>query len=310
MPALNEGATIFQVINNLPKNFEGIDKTEILVVNDGSTDNTVSEAERAGAKVVSHIRNQGVGMAFRTAVKTALEMKADILVTIDADGQFDSNQIKDFIKPILNKEADFCIGNRFFEKKPDNMPSLKHWGNMRVNKLVGIACNERIYDASCGFRAYSRECLLSLNLLGRFTYTHETIIDLTFKSYKVAQIPVSVKYFENRVSRVAHNLTRYAYQSGKIILKSVRDNYPLKFFGSLAIIVFIFSLIGAFFIFSHWLVYDAITPYKSIAFGSLFGFIISLLLALLALIADMLGRILLNQDQILYNLKKQRYDGN
>lgn len=242
MPALNEEKTISKVINSIPKTYEGFYHTEILVINDGSIDNTVAEALKAGATVVSHNNNKGVSEAFQTAVKYALENHADVLVSIDADGQFDVNQIPFLINPIINNQADFSLGIRFSDGKPDNMPKIKYWGNKQVNKIVSFVSKSKIHDASCGFRAYSKDTLLSLNLHGSFTYTHETILDLLDKGFKVAQIPITVLYFEDRVSRIANNLFNYGYKTSSIIFKSLKDYKPLQFFLGIALFIFLIAV--------------------------------------------------------------------
>ena len=282
MPALNEEKTILKVINSLPKKIEGINTIEILVVNDGSSDQTAFEAQKGGAIVLSHNKNKGVGEAFQTAVKYSLDSKTDILVSIDADGQFDVNQIQEMIIPIINNQADFCIGIRFSDGKPNNMPKIKFWGNKQVNKIVSFVCKTKILDASCGFRAYSKDTLLSLNLHGSFTYTHETILDLVDKGYKVEQIPVNVKYFEDRVSRVANNLFKYAYKTSSIIFKSLKDYRPLQFFLGIALVIFLIAVFFGGWAFLHWVFYNTITPYKS------FGIIGLSLLGMSAIITILL----------------------
>ena len=98
-----------------------------------------------------------------------------------------------------------------------NDPVIKYWGNKRISKIVSFVSKTKIQDASCGFRAYSKECLLNLNLQGEFTYTHETILDLLNKNFKVQEIPVKVKYFDGRVSRVANSIVQYALKTSLII---------------------------------------------------------------------------------------------
>ncbi|MFT6966787.1 MAG: glycosyltransferase involved in cell wall biosynthesis, partial [Marivirga sp.] len=192
MPALNEEETICKVLNSVPKSICDFTVSELLVINDGSIDNTEKEAIKAGATVINHNHNKGVGNAFQTAVNYALKKNVDILVSVDADGQFDVNQIEDMVKPIITNEADFSIGNRFDIAKPIKMPQIKYWGNKQISKIVSFVGNTKIKDASCGYRAYSKDCLLSLNLQSNFTYTHETILDLLDKGYRVKQIPVQV----------------------------------------------------------------------------------------------------------------------
>ncbi|MDK9705965.1 MAG: glycosyltransferase family 2 protein [Desulforhopalus sp.] len=307
IPAFNEAKTIRQVIASIPGSFVGIEDVKVLVVNDGSSDNTTGEAEAAGAFVVSHKSNKGVGGAFQTAVRVALERRVDILCSIDADGQFDVGQISQMIKPIVQGVADFCIGKRFTNAKPANMPEIKYWGNQQVNRIVSWACGEKIEDASCGFRAYSKECLLSLNLQGKFTYTHETILDLVNKGFCIEQIPVSVKYFDDRVSRVANSLLKYGVQTGKIILKSLKDYKPFYFFGAIAAVVFIIGLIPGVFVALHWLLIGTISPYKGLGILSVLTEIVAVIFFVLALIADILGRIRDNQEKIMYLLKSMKF---
>lgn len=308
MPALNEEKTILEVINTIPKKIEGFETIEILVVNDGSVDRTVAEAQKGGAIVLSHNKNKGVGEAFQTAVKYALETNAAVLVSIDADGQFDVNQICEMVTPVLNNKADFCIGIRFFDGKPKNMPKIKFWGNKQVNRIVSFVCKTKIEDASCGFRAYSKDTLLSLNLHGSFTYTHETILDLIDKGYKVEQIPVRVQYFDDRVSRVANNLFNYAYKTSSIIFKSLKDYRPLYFFLGIALFVLFFALFFGGWALLHWIIYKTISPYKSFGIIGIALLGMSSVITIFAFMADMLGRIRKNQEKILYLLKKSNFE--
>ncbi|WP_396153185.1 glycosyltransferase family 2 protein [Flavobacterium sp.] len=308
MPAFNEEETISKVINSLKKEYKGFESTEILVVNDGSSDNTVIEANKSGAKVINHNKNKGVGEAFQTAIKYAIKINADVLVSMDADGQFDVNEIDLLLEPLLTERADFCLGIRFSDGKPDKMSKVKFWGNKQVNKIVSFVSNTKIHDASCGFRAYSKDTLLSLNLDGSFTYTHETILDLLNKGFKVEQVPITVFYFDNRISRVANSLVLYATKTSVIIFKSLKDYKPLQFFLSIAFFIFLISLFFGGWALIHWIINDTLTPYKS--FGiigiSLLG--MSLLVTIFSFLADMLGRIRRNQEKILYFLKQSHFE--
>ncbi len=309
MPALNEEQMIAKTITSLPKKLKNISKIEILIVNDGSTDKTKEFAEKAGATVVSHPRNLGVGAAFHSAVDYALESNADIMLTIDADGQFDVNEIPALLIPLLKNEADFVTGNRFATtKKPKNMPTVKYWGNKRMSNLISTISGQTITDAACGFRAYSREVLLNLNLLGKFTYTQETILDLCYKGFRLTEVPISVKYFSDRKSRVAGNIWRYATNTLTIIIKSYRDYRPLQFFGYAGGIIFLAGLILDIAIFIHFIETGSFSPYK--AFGFLGGLLnlIGVISFILGMLADMLTRVRINQEKLLYFEKKKRYE--
>src|SRR3989344_8858110 len=198
IPAYNEEASIGSVIKRIPdltfkksesKNLlekaspkTNISETEVIVIDDGSNDNTGKIAKENGAIVVSHVGNKGVGKAFRTGIEVALKRKADIIVNIDADGQFNPEDIPKLITPILNKESDFVTATRF---KNGNligkMPFIKKLGNKAFTKLTSLLTGQRFTDTQCGFRAYSREAALRLNLYGKFTYTQEVFLDLANK---------------------------------------------------------------------------------------------------------------------------------
>ncbi|WP_417238900.1 glycosyltransferase family 2 protein [Bizionia sp.] len=310
MPALNEAETIFSVLESIPNTLEGFNAIEKLVVNDGSKDKTVEEAQKAGATVISHPFNKGVGSAFQTAINYALKTNADILVSIDADGQFDVNEIERLVSPILNNKADFTLGNRFTGRRPERMPKIKFWGNKKISQIVSYVGNTKIQDVSCGFRAYSKDCLFNINLQGEFTYTHEAILDLLNKGKSVAEIPVTVKYFDGRVSRVANSITQYAFKTSVIIFKCLKDYKPFRFFISISFVILLNAILIGSFVSWHWMTTGNITPYKSLGFIALSLCGMSVGVVILAFIADMLNRIRQNQEKILYLTKKNYFEKN
>lgn len=308
MPALNEEDGISDVIQSLPKRIEGIEEVKVLVVDDGSTDDTAKIAKSSGADVVSHGVNKGVGSAFQSAVQYALENGVDILVSIDADRQFNSDQIPQIIKPLLEDRADMVTGNRFEKGIPENMPKSKYWGNEQMSKLISLISGQRFRDVSCGFRAYNREALMRLNLFGAFTYTQETILDMVFKGLRVVEFPVDVIYFKERKSRVAGSIVKYALRTSKIILKTLRDYKPMLFFGGMGGILIVIGLVMEIGLGIHFLLTGDFTPYKFIGFTG-FGFLVfGLLLVIVGLLADMFNRVRVSQERILYELKRERYD--
>ena len=305
IPAYNEQETLTDVLRVLPDEISGAGSIATLVVDDGSTDGTADAARAGGAALICHERNEGVGRAFQAAVEEALRRGVDAMVTIDADGQFDARQIPELVAPIIEGEADLVTGSRFQRStRPEGMPLAKYLGNRMVAGLLRFLTGVGLSDVSCGFRTYSREALLHLNLFGRFTYTQETILDLSFKGLRIRELPITVKYFRGRRSRVAGSLSRYAINASKIIVRSIRDFRPLRFFGTLGLAVFSLGLVLDAWVFHHYLNTGSFSPYKVVGFSGGALNICGILLAGLGLLADMLGRIRLNQERILYHHKR------
>ncbi len=306
MPALNEEATIVQVLRSLPEKLPGIDEIVKLVVNDGSTDRTAELARSEGAVVVSHARNRGVGMAFRTGIAKAAELGADLVVTVDSDGQFDVNDIPKLLAPILAGEADFVTASRFLDPElVPEMPGAKRWGNDVIARWISAITKQTYRDVSCGFRAYSRNAFLRLNLLGSFTYTHEVFLTLAFADVPIKEIPVKVRGVrEHGKSRVASNLFRYAHRTASIILKTYRDYRPLHFFcyGALALAVVGFALLG-FLAWFRWTT-GGFSPHKWAGFTGA-GFLAAAGAAwMVGIVAEMLVRIRTAADESLFRVRR------
>lgn len=308
LPAFNEEEKLGQTIKRIPRTFKGIDEVFVQVIDDGSKDKTAQVAKDAGADFVfSHHVNRGLGIVFRTAVEHALENGADIMVNIDADGQFDPNDIQKIIDPILNGEVDMTSADRFGKHEAKNMPATKYYLNRFAAWLIGKFMNYPIKDLTCGFRGYSKETLLRLNLPGAFTYTQEVIIDVLGKNMKIKWVPVEVTYFAERKSRVVRSIYRYVNNSAKIIMKAVRDVRPMKFFGvpGLALIMIAIAFFG-YFLFMYTQEFK-ITPYRNYLLASIASFLVGLQFLVFALIADMIKTSRkLTEDQM-YFFKAERY---
>lgn len=310
IPCYNEEKTIGKVIDAIPGRIPGVSEIAVLVINDGSSDNTEAVASKAGAEVITSPTNKGVGAAFILGVESALERGADLLVNIDGDGQFDPRQIPTLVGPIIENKADFVSCSRFKDRSLiPKMSKIKIWGNKRVAGLVSFLSGQKFYDVSCGFRAYSKKAMLHLNLFGKFTYTQESFLDLAYKGLRVMEVPLKVRgEREFGKSRVASNLFAYGFKSLKIIVRTIRDYRPLKFFGYTGILIMTVSVaIGTFFL-VHWFQTGAVSPYKTLAFIAAYLGAIGFIIFVLALMADMLDRIRLNQEKLLYYEKKREFD--
>ncbi|MFH0878748.1 MAG: glycosyltransferase family 2 protein [Lentisphaerota bacterium] len=309
IPALNEEKTIAGVIENIPRDIPGIAEVRVLVIDDGSTDRTGELAAKAGALVVRHEQPRGVGAAFKTGIEKSTELGADVIVTIDADGQFNPGDIPKVVDPIIKGEADFVTASRFIDKSltPD-MPGTKKWGNEFMARWISSLVNQRFYDVSCGFRAYSRNAFMRLVLMGEFTYTHETFLSLAFARVPIKEIPIKVRGTrEHGQSRVASNLFHYGRRTAMIILKTYRDYRPLRFFSHLAVYLLILSFGFGLFLLSVKLRTGGFTPHKWAGFvaAALSG--TALTVYLVGVVAEMLDRIRVAQDEILFRVRRLEY---
>jgi glycosyltransferase involved in cell wall biosynthesis len=306
IPCLNEAATIAEVVQAVPRSIPSVGRVDVIVVDDGSTDDTAARAEAAGARVLRHARNRGVGSAFQSAVDYALENDYQLMINIDGDRQFDPQDIPKLVAPIVAGQAEMVTASRFIDPRmiPD-MPRVKLHGNRMMSALISSLVRRRFADVSCGFRCYSRDALLRLSLHGAFTYTQETFLDFAAKRVEIAEVPIQVKYFADRKSRVAGSIARYAVNALKIILRGYRDYFPLRFFWGIALALAIPALaFGALFLW-HYLTTGKFTGYLYAGFLSAFLTGMSVLFLVVGVVADMLDRIRANQERILLAIRRR-----
>lgn len=316
IPAFNEAKKIGEVISAVPRKVNDVGSCEVLVIDDHSSDDTSEVAKEAGAEhVYRQKQNVGLGRNFKRGIEIALNLGAEIIVNVDGDGQFNPEDIPELVRPILYNEADMVTCSRFLQPElTKDMPWMKKWGNRRFTKLVSRITGERFTDTQCGFRAYSREAALRMNLKGRFTYTQEVFIDLVEKGMRVKEVPCEVRYFKDRKSVISSTtftglVGKYGMRSLKIIMKATRDTKPLTFFGLPALFILLLGILGGGFSFVFWLIFQATTPIRTLFSVSVFFMIFGVSLGILALVADMLKSIKMTQDEVLYRLKKSEIDG-
>ncbi len=309
IPCLDEERTVGDVVSRVPREIDGVGEVAVLVVDDGSTDGTSERALAAGARVVRHPVNLGLGLAFREGVRQALALGADLVVNIDGDGQFDPADLSALVAPIVAGEAHMVTASRFLDRGlVPKMPRIKRWGNRWVARIVWLLTGQRFQDVSCGFRAFSREALLRMNLFGTFTYTQETFLDLTFKGLTIRELPVAVRGSrEFGRSRVASNIPRYAVRSLQIMLRAFIGYRPFTFFAAIAAVFFAvgFGLLA--FLLAHYLESGAFSPHIWAGFLGGSFVLLGVLTLVLAFIGDILVRMRTNQEEILYFLKRSAY---
>jgi len=306
IPCLNEEETLPLVLESIPKTISGVDEVIILIIDDGSTDRTVEVAKKHGVKhFVRHARNQGLGRSFHDGVRKALELGADIVVNTDGDNQYPQNRIGDLVQPIVHETADIVIADRQTNKIAHFSPFkklLQRIGSAVVNKAAGT----NLPDAASGFRAYSRESLIRLNTITRFSYCTETIIQAGNKGLKIESIPVETNP-KLRESRLFKSTGEHVRKSAVTIIRAYVMYKPYMVFGLLGVVLFALGLIpfARFVILS---VQEGSTAghIQSLLVGSLL-MITALLCLVLNVIADLIriNRVLIENN--LEETKRQRF---
>ncbi len=311
LPALDEAVTIGDVIRRIPKTIEGVGEVSVLVVDDGSTDATGDEARRAGAEVTRHEQNRGVGAAFTTALRHAVETGADLFVTIDSDGQFDPADIPALVKPVIDGEADFTTASRFKDPAltPTDMSPVKLWGNRTIARIISRLAGQRLHDVSCGMRCYGRRATLELNPMASFTYTQEILLNLAFKHLRIVEVPIRVRGTrEHGESRVARSVVAYGIRGAAIILRCYRDYKPMALFGGAGVATGALGLaLGAFLGF-HWITTGALSPHKWAGFAGAALVFVALQLLLIGMVGDMLNRHRVYLEELLYSNRERHGD--
>lgn len=306
IPCLNEEKTLPLVLKSIPRSIPGVDKLEILVIDDGSTDKTVAVARKYGVKhIVRHSRNRGLGKSFQHGVERALELGADIVVNTDGDNQYPQERIPDLVQPIIAGTADIVIADRQTHKIAHFSP-LKKLLQRIGSQVVNIAAGTDLPDAASGFRAYSRQALLELNTITTFSYCMETIIQAGNKRLAITSIPIDTNG-KTRESRLFKSTWEHVRKSAAAIIRAYIMYRPHVIFGSAGAILFIAGAVP----FARF-IYLSIT---ATARGHLQSLLLGLVLLMAAficlalnVIADLIhtNRILIEQN--LEQTKKLRYE--
>lgn len=244
IPCYNEEETLELAYNDLPRHIDGIDTIEYLIINDGSKDKTVERARELGFHhVVSFKQNKGLAKGFMAGIDACLHLGADIIVNTDADNQYCGADIEKIVRPILEEKADIVIGERpiddteHFSWKKKKFQHLGSW-------VVRVASNTDIPDAPSGFRAYSRDAALRLNVVNEYTYTLETIIQAGHNKVAMTSVPIRTNA-ETRPSRLFSSMWKYMKRSSTVITRSFVMYKPLKFFSTIgAVLLLLGAILG------------------------------------------------------------------
>ena len=240
IPCYNEAETL--ALNDLPKQIDGIDEIEYLIINDGSKDNTVEVAKNWGVHYVVNFKcNKGLAKGFMAGLDACLRQGADIIVNTDADNQYCGADIEKLVRPILDGKADIVIGERPIDDTEHFSPlkkKLQHIGSWTVR----VASKTDVPDAPSGFRAYSRQAALKMNVVNEYTYTLETIVQAGRNKMAITSVPIRTNP-ELRKSRLFNSMFGYIKKSMLTIIRAFMMYKPLRFFTIIGSVIFLIGLI-------------------------------------------------------------------
>ena len=242
IPCLNEAQTLGSVIASIPREIPRISEVRVVVVDDGSNDGTAEIARAAGADaVIRHRQTRGLAEAFRSGMDYAITHGADIVVNTDGDNQYPQERIPDLVEPILSGRSDLVIGDRRTHLIP-HFSIPKKFLQFLGSRIVSAAAGVRIPDAGSGFRAYSRLTALKLNLVTKYSYTMETIVQAGYKNLAIENIQIRTNP-KTRESRLFTSTPEHVFKSGVAIIRSLLMYRPYAFFGSLGLVLLVGGLI-------------------------------------------------------------------
>lgn len=304
IPAYNEEFSIAKVI----KEIKQVSKDyKVLVIDDGSTDKTSEIAKKSGANfIIRNKKNLGLAQSFKRGLEESLKLGADIIVNTDADFQYNQKEIPKIIKPILEGKADVVLTDRKILAL-NHMPFGKKYGNILSTYVTRIVSGFPVRDAQSGFRAFSREAALKLNIHSNYTYVQETIIQAFDKKLKIVQVPCEFRKREGK-SRLISSLYGYAKRAGLTIIRTYIHYKPFK----ALLITSILPLTIGFLLGLRYL-YFFFTGDKGHVQSLILAAILLIIgfqIIVLALIADTIGANRKTNEEILYRLKKKEFSEN
>ena len=306
IPCYNEEDSLPITFNNLPKNINGIDQIKTLVINDGSTDNTLNVAKTIGADyILSFSNNKGLAKAFSMGIDKCLELGADIIVNTDADNQYFGDDIKKLVDPIINNQADIVVGSRAIDEIEDFSwfkKKLQKIGSYFVRKLS----NTDVQDTVSGFRAFTRSAAMRINIFTGYSYTIESLIQFGYEKASIVSVPIRTNK-NTRESRLFKSIPSFIANQLITIIRSFSTYKPLKVFTIIGLITIIPGIFGFMRFLYFYFTVGGEGHIQSLIFSTVLiniGFIV----LMSGIIADLISSNRKLTENILYFLKKIVFD--
>jgi len=288
IPCWNEGNCLGETLLALPRQIVGIDVIEVLVIDDGSSDDTVAIARTNGAHHVVRLpQHRGLAEAFATGLDAALQLGADIIVNTDADHQYPGAEIPNLVRPIVEGRADLVIGNRQTDKLKEFSAAkrwLQRWGSRLIRSLSGTD----VADSPSGFRALNRKCALGLFVHNRFTYTLESVIAAGQQGLAIVNVPIQTNP-SRRPSRLFRSVPEYLRRAGPVLFRSYAMYRPTRLVGVLVLVLFCFGAITAGRFLYHYLKNPSYSGYTQSLVLGMGALVIAVVLAGAALLAELIA---------------------
>ena len=288
IPCYNEEATLAQTVADIPRQVEGIDNVEILVIDDGSTDRTLEIARAAGVDhVIRNSANQGLARAFREGLDASLKLGADIIVNTDGDNQYAGRDIPKLVRPILDGRADLVIGDRQTASIPHFSPLKKFFQWLGSNIVRRLSGGLDVPDAVSGFRAITRDAAFSINIISSFSYTIEMLIQAGKKRLAVTSVPIHTNEV-TRESRLFTGVPSFILKSGTTVLRMFTMYKPLQVFSIIGLLLMLIGLVPVVRFLVFYFSGEGAGHIQSLVIGGAF-IVIGFITFVIALLADLIN---------------------
>jgi glycosyltransferase involved in cell wall biosynthesis len=307
IPCLNEAATLPATLRDIPRSMAGIDQVELLIVDDGSTDDTAGVARRCGVHhIVRFRRRKGLAAAFSAGIDASLKLGADYIVNTDGDNQYAGQDIPKLLAPLLSGDADICIGDR----KIQALDHLTAWrkrlqwlGSWVVRQVSGT----QVPDTTSGFRAYTREAALRMTIVSEFSYTLESIIQAGRRRMAIAHVPVMTNP-RTRESRLFGSVAAYVKTSAATIVRVYTMYEPLKVFTYIGTCIFAAGFAISLRFLYYYLIGDGLGHLQSLILSAVL-MIVGFQVLLIGLLADAISGTRKLTEELLYRVRSIENSG-